>query len=279
MGTACLINKGELYTPVGILNEKAAIMIIAILGIGEAGGALARDLIAKGIQVRGWDPEPRNLPHELEFATSNPAAASSADIVLSVNWASVAVEVAREMAPVLQPDQLYADLNTAAPQLKRDIAAIIEKTGAPFVDAALMEPVLPKGLGTQVYASGSGAEQFTKKMIPLGMPVTYLDREAGSAATHKLVRSIMYKGVAAVIMECLEAAEALNMSEYARVQMLKIINNEPMIDHFVNGSIKHAKRRVHEIEAVVEMLNSIGVSAFSSQAALQRLEEIMEKTG
>lgn len=89
----------------------------------------------------------------------------------------------------------------------------------------------------------------------------------------------MYKGVAAVIMECLEAAEALNMSEYARVQMLKIINNEPMIDHFVNGSIKHAKRRVHEIEAVVEMLNSIGVSAFSSQAALQRLEEIMEKTG
>ena len=43
-------------------------MVIAILGIGEAGGALARDLIAKGVQVRGWDPEPRNLPHELEFA-------------------------------------------------------------------------------------------------------------------------------------------------------------------------------------------------------------------
>ena len=142
-------------------------MIIAILGIGEAGGTLARDLIARGVQVRGWDPEPRNLPNGLEFATSNPAAVLGADIVLSVNWASVAVEVANEVAPVLQPDQLYADLNTAAPQLKRDIAPVIEKRGALFVDAALMDPVPPKGLGTQVYASGSGAEIFAERMIPL----------------------------------------------------------------------------------------------------------------
>lgn len=254
-------------------------MIIALLGIGEAGGALARDLITNGVQVRGWDPEPRDLPRELEFAASNPEAASSADIVLSVNWASVAIEVASEVAPVLQPHQLYADLNTAAPQLKREIAAIIEKMGASFADAALMEPVLPKGLGTQVYASGSGAELFAEKMTPLGMPVKYLDREAGNAATHKLVRSILYKGVAAVIVECLAAAEALNMTEYARAQILQIIDDEAMIDRFVSGSIKHARRRVHEMEAVVEMLNSMGVSAFTSQAAVQRLKETVEKTG
>ena len=89
----------------------------------------------------------------------------------------------------------------------------------------------------------------------------------------------MYKGVAAVIMECVEAAEALNMTEYARAQMLKIIHDESMLDRFVRGSIQHARRRVHEMEAVVEMLNSIGVSAFTSQAAVQRLKEIMEKTG
>ena len=250
-------------------------MIIAILGIGEAGGTLARDLIAAGVQVRGWDPEPRMIPDGLEFASSNPAAISGADIVLSVNWASVARDVAAEVAPVLRPRQLYADLNTAAPQLKRDIAPIIETTGALFVDAALMDPVPPKGLRTQVYASGSGAEMFAEKMTPLGMPVTILDREAGNAATHKLVRSIMYKGVAAVIIECLEAAQALNMTEYARAQMLKIIYDEAMIDRFVSGSLKHAKRRVEEMEAVVEMLNSIGVSAFTSRAAMQKLKELM----
>ncbi|HJS19097.1 MAG TPA: NAD(P)-binding domain-containing protein [Anaerolineales bacterium] len=252
-------------------------MIIAILGIGEAGGTLAHDLIARGVQVRGWDPEPRNIPDGLHFASSNPDAASGANVILSVNWARVAVDVATEVAPVLQPSQLYTDMNTAAPQLKRDIAAIIEKTGAFFVDAALMDPVPPKGLRTQVYASGSGAELFAEKMTPLGMPVTYLDREAGNAATHKLVRSIMYKGVAAVIMECLEAADSLNMTEYARAQMLKIIYDEAMIDRLVSGSIKHAKRRVEEMEAVVEMLNSIGVSSFTSQASIKRLKEIMER--
>jgi len=252
-------------------------MIIAILGIGEAGNTLARDLIAAGIQVRGWDPEPRNLPNGLDFASSNLDAVSGADIVLSVNWASVAIEVANEVAPVLQPGQLYADLNTAAPQLKRDIAPIIEKSGALFIDAALMDPVPPKGLGTLVYASGSGAELFTEKMTPLGMPVICLDGQAGNAATHKLVRSIMYKGVAAVILECLEAAGKLNMTEYARIQMLKIIYDEPMLDRFVSGSIKHAKRRVDEMEAVVEMLNSIGVSAFTSQASVDRLKELAEK--
>jgi len=252
-------------------------MRIAILGIGEAGGTLARDLIAKGVRVCGWDPAPRNLPDGLDFASSNPAAVAGADIVLSVNWASVAIDVAKEVASVLKPNQLYADMNTAAPQLKRDIAPIIDKTGALFVDAALMDPVPPKGLGTQVYASGNGAERFAEKMIPLGMPVTYLDKEAGNAATHKLVRSIMYKGVAAVIIECLEAAEKLDMTEYARAQMLKIIYDEPMIDRFVSGSIKHAKRRVEEMKAVVEMLDSIGVSAFTSQAAVNRLKELMNK--
>jgi len=252
-------------------------MIIAILGIGEAGGALARDLMAKGVRVRGWDPDPRTIPDGLDFASSNPAAVSGADIGLSVNWASVAADVAAEVAPVLQPQQLFADLNTAAPQSKRDVAAIIEKSGALFVDAALMEPVLPKGLGTPVYASGSGAEVFAEQMTPLGMPVTLLDREAGQAATHKLVRSIVYKGMAAVVMECLEAAQALNVSEFARAQLLTILRDEAMIDRFVKGSIKHAQRRVHEMEAVVEMLDAIGVSAFSSQAARQRLKEIAEK--
>jgi len=251
-------------------------MIIAILGIGEAGGSFARDLIAKGVKVRGWDPEPRNIPDGLDFASGNPAAALGADIVLSVNWASVAADVATEVAPVLKPNQLFADLNTAAPQLKRDIAPIIERTGAWFVDAALMDPVPHKGLGTNVYASGSGAEAFAENMTPLGMPVTVLDKEAGNAATHKLVRSIMYKGVAAVILECLEAAEVLNMKDYARSQMMKIINDETMIDRFVSGSIKHAERRMHEMEAVVEMLDFIGVSAFTSQAAKERLKEIME---
>jgi 3-hydroxyisobutyrate dehydrogenase-like beta-hydroxyacid dehydrogenase len=114
-------------------------------------------------------------------------------------------------------------------------------------------------------------------MLPLGMAVTFLDDTAGSAATHKLVRSIAYKGVAAVVMECLEAAEALNLMDYARSQLVTLVRDEALIDRFVSGSRVHAKRRVHEMETVVEMLNAIGVSAFSSHAALQKLKELSEQ--
>jgi 3-hydroxyisobutyrate dehydrogenase-like beta-hydroxyacid dehydrogenase len=250
-------------------------MIVAVLGIGEAGGRLARDLIAAGVFVHGWDPDPPAIPEGVVFAANNPAAVIGADIVLSVNWASVAIEVAAEVAPVLRPDQLYADLNTASPQNKRDVAAIIEGTGALFVDAAVMAPILPDGLGTPVYASGSGAALFAEKMSPLGMPVTVLEGEAGVAATHKLVRSIVYKGVAAVVMECLEAGEALNMGDYARAQMMTILRDASLIDRFVEGSKRHAGRRVHEMEAVIEMLESVGVSAFTSRAALEKLKEMV----
>jgi 3-hydroxyisobutyrate dehydrogenase-like beta-hydroxyacid dehydrogenase len=251
-------------------------MIVAVLGIGEAGGILARDLIAAGIVVRGWDPAVTAIPEGLEFAADNRAAARGADIVLSVNWASVAVEVAAEVAQILEPGQLYADLNTASPQNKREVAAIIEKAGALFVDTAVMAPVPPNGLGTPVCVSGSGAALYAEKMSPLDVPVTVLEGGAGMAATHKLVRSIMYKGVAAVVMECLEAAEMLNMDEYARKQMMTILRDEAMIDRFVDGSRKHAGRRIHEMEAVVEMLDSIGVPPFTSRASLEKLKTLLE---
>lgn len=252
-------------------------MIIAILGLGEAGSAFARDLLAVGVQVRGWDPAPRSIPEGIDFAPSSIAAVSRADVVLSMNAASVAVQLAREVAPGLEPNQLYADLNTAAPQNKREVAAIVEKSGALFIDGALLDPVPSKGMRTELYASGSGARLFAEKMSPLGMSITCLDDQAGNAATHKLVRSIIYKGVGAVVMECLEAAEALNLTEYARAQLMTLLRDEAMIDRFVEGSLKHAPRRIHEMQAVVEMLDAIGVSAFTSRASLLKLKEIMER--
>ena len=177
-------------------------MIIGILGLGEAGGAFARDLAAVGIQVHGWDPAPRKVPEGIILSSSSIAAVTGADVVLSINAGSVAIQVATEIAPALIPNQLYADLNTASPQNKRAVAALIEKSGALFIDGALLDPVPAKGMRTPLAVSGSGAKLFAEKLTPLGMQVTFLDDQAGSAATHKLIRSIIYKGIGAVVMEC-----------------------------------------------------------------------------
>lgn len=87
---------------------------IAVLGLGEAGSAIARDLVAAGARVHGFDPV-RPAPEGVEAAPDASAAAAGADIVLSVTSSPVALELAETVAPVLAPGRLFADLNTAAP--------------------------------------------------------------------------------------------------------------------------------------------------------------------
>ncbi|MCB0167587.1 MAG: NAD(P)-dependent oxidoreductase [Anaerolineae bacterium] len=249
-------------------------MKIAMLGIGEAGRTIAADLIAAGVIVSGWDPEPKQIPPGVIFATGNAEAAQQADLILSINLAAAATDVAYNVLPILTPQQLFAEINTASPQTKRRVADILQPSGALVADAALMAPVPLRGLKTSVLVSGPGAQRFHTLMTPLGMPVTVLDEQVGTAATRKLIRSIAYKGIAAVVVECLAAAEPLGLEDYARQQLLTLLPNEAMIDRFVEGSRTHAVRRSREMEAVAALLEEIGVPSYTTTAALEQLKAL-----
>ncbi|MCX7850878.1 NAD(P)-binding domain-containing protein, partial [Thermus sp.] len=99
--------------------------VVAVLGLGEAGSAIAADLVALGVRVRGYDPIPERSVAGLERVGSELEAVRDAQVILSVNWARVALEVAQTVAPALGPGQLFADLNTAAPALKQSLAAAL----------------------------------------------------------------------------------------------------------------------------------------------------------
>jgi 3-hydroxyisobutyrate dehydrogenase-like beta-hydroxyacid dehydrogenase len=249
---------------------------IAMLGLGEAGSAFARDLLAQGVRVRGWDPAPKHLPEGLEFANSNADAVLGADVVLSANLAEVALDIAAELASVLTSGQIFAEMNTTSPKLKQDVEVILKPSGAAVVDVAMMAPVPPKGLFTSMLVSGAGAATFAQIMRPLGMDVMVLEAGVGVAAQHKLIRSIAYKGFAAVVIECLEAARQFGKETYAREQIAGLIGDANMIDRFVEGSIKHALRRKHEMEAVKAMLESIGVAPYTTEAAILRLDDLLK---
>ena len=252
-------------------------MRVAILGVGEVGSTLATDLLAAGVEVSGWDPNPRNLPDGLHFAESNPDATKDADLILSTNLASVTVDVAREVASSLRDGQLYADLTTASPQTKQGIESVLVDTPAEFTDVAIMAPIAISRIKTRLLASGKGASQFAEIYSQFGAPITVYDEPAGHAATLKLVRSIFYKGVAAVAIEMLDAAKKLNLESYAREQMMTLLKEEDMIDRFVEGSRIHARRRMHEMEAVMELLEALDVHTYSSDAARRSLSDLLEK--
>lgn len=246
-------------------------MHIAILGLGEVGSRLARDLLANGVHVSGWDPNPRQIPDGVAFAANNPEAAKDADLILSTNLAAVAIEVAREVLPSLRAGQIFADMNTAAPEVKREIDDLFQNSAALFTDVAIMAPILPKGIRTPTLACGQGAEAFSSFLAPHGMAVSVLPEVAGQAATQKLLRSVFYKGIAAVVIETLEAARALNLESWVREQMMTLLRDEAMIDRFVEGSRIHAERRIHEMDAVIDLLEEVDVQSYTSSAARQRL--------
>ena len=130
---------------------------VAILGLGEAGGRLAADLIALGAQVSGFDPLPGPQTEGIRPAEDVRGAVEGSDVVLSVNSSGAAVTVARDCADALAGVRLYADLNTASSAVKVAVAEVIGERGVPFADVALMAPVPQQGIATPALASGSGA--------------------------------------------------------------------------------------------------------------------------
>jgi 3-hydroxyisobutyrate dehydrogenase-like beta-hydroxyacid dehydrogenase len=250
--------------------------LIVVLGLGEAGSRLAHDLAAAGARVRGFDPV-REAPDGVEPARGPADAAAGACIVLSVNSAAVALEVAESVAPVLAQGGLFADLNTGPPALKRAAAEIVDGRGARFADVALLGVVPERGLTTPALASGSGAHVFADVFEPLGMPVTQVGSDAGAAAARKLARSVFMKGLAAAVGEALTAGERLECEDwlYTEIEAALTGADAGLLHRLIEGSRRHAGRRVEEMGAAVEMLEELGVEprvAAASEAWLRSLD-------
>jgi len=247
--------------------------VIGMLGLGEAGGLIRAGLTEAGAAVRGFDPLPETGPD----APSAADAVRGADVVLSLTTAQEARAAAESVLGALEPGQVYADANTASPELKRELAGIVAPTGAAFADVALMAPVPGHGLRTPALVSGPGAERFVALVAPLGMPVRSAGPEPGDAARRKLLRSVAWKGVAAVALEALAAARAAGCEDWMRAELVALLEADgAALDRMVAGSRRHATRRAHEMDDVAALLRELGVEPRVSDAARGWLEQLRD---
>ncbi len=246
--------------------------VVAVLGLGEAGARIAADLVAAGVEVRGYDPL-ATAPAGVARVDDPAAAASGSAAVLALTTASTALAAAESASAGLESGAIYADLNTAAPAVKHELAAIVADAGGRFADVALLGPVPARGLGTPALASGSGAQAFAEMLGPLGMPVEVVSDRPGDAATLKLLRSVFMKGLAASVLESLTAAEAAGHADWLHGEIASVVG-EPVLERLVEGSTRHAARRVEEMEAARELLLELGVEPRVVAASASVLAEI-----
>ena len=251
-------------------------MKVCVFGLGEAGSAIAADLAAGGLAVDGYDPAPVATPPDVVRHDDPRAAAEGAGLVLAITGAADAREALAQALDAIPAGSVYADLATASAGLKRDLAAQAAASGLGFADVALMAPVAGLGLRTPALVSGPAAGKVVALLAPLGMPVEHAGEEAGAAATRKLLRSIVVKGLTAVVMESMRAAEAagLGPETWDNIVAQLTAADEAFVRRLVDGTPRHAARRVHEMEAAAALLVELGVEPTMTAATSEHLRGV-----
>jgi 3-hydroxyisobutyrate dehydrogenase-like beta-hydroxyacid dehydrogenase len=250
---------------------------VCVFGLGEAGSLIAGDLaMLPGVEVHGYDPAEVATPAGVLRHDDPEAAAAGADVVLGITVAADAATALAQALDAIPRGAVYADLATASAGVQRSLAATAAGAGLGFTDVALMSPVPGRGLRTPALASGPSARAFIAAMGPLGMPVEHAGDEPGMAATRKLLRSVVIKGLTAVVVESMQAAEAagLAVETWDNITGQLAVADAGFIRRLVAGTGRHAARRVHEMEAAAELLAELGVEPIMTRATAARLHSV-----
>jgi 3-hydroxyisobutyrate dehydrogenase-like beta-hydroxyacid dehydrogenase len=250
---------------------------IAVLGLGEAGSEIARDLVAAGADVRGYDPV-APVPDGVTPRESEADAVTDADVVLSVNSSHDAMTALVHALPELPPGTIWADLNTASPGLKAELAEVAAPRQVKVVDVALMSTVPGRGLRTPMLVSGEGAAAYAQVLAGFGVTVTLQPGPAGAAITRKLLRSVFWKGMAAAVVEAVTAADAAGCGDWLRDNIRAELAgfDAATLDELLESSHKHAGRRADEMSAATVQLQELGVEPRIAAAARDQLTELRD---
>jgi 3-hydroxyisobutyrate dehydrogenase len=175
--------------------------------------------------------------------------------------------------PFLDARHTYADLNSVSPALKREIAGVVGRTGAAFVEVAVMAPVLPYGHRVPMLLGGAGAPAFADALSPYGMRLRVLSADVGTAAAVKMCRSIVVKGLEALLCECVLGASPYGADAHVFASLDESypgIDWKRLADYTMGRLVVHGERRAREMEEVAGTLRAIGVEPIMAEATARR---------
>ncbi len=238
-----------------------------VIGLGEAGATYAAALTAAGHKVTGFDPVAPTTPAGVTRATTAAEACEGADVVLVMTGAAAARSVAQECLPVLPAGSCYADFTSSSPEVMRELGELPSK--ADFADVAILGPVAALGEKTPLMVSGPGAQTIADLLRPLGVEVEIAEGEPGAAMAHKLLRSVLMKSLASVVVEAVTAGKAAGLEQWIRGQIANQLagDGQAVIDRFLTGTAKHALRRSKEMQETANYLSELGVPAEMTAAS------------
>jgi 3-hydroxyisobutyrate dehydrogenase-like beta-hydroxyacid dehydrogenase len=257
---------------------------IAVIGLGEAGGIFANGLAASGkFEVAGYDALLKDSAAEhvirakiasmgIAQCLSLEQACRGAEIIFSAVTAAASKEVAEDASRYLKPGQFFLDLNSVSPTTKRASAAAIERSGAAYVEGAVMAPVGPAGIAVEILLAGKRAQELAAILSSAGMNLEVVSTAIGKASAIKMCRSIMIKGMEALAVECFVTARGYGIED----QIIDSLNRSfPGTDWEKRGAymtsrvLQHGRRRAAELREVAVTVAEAGLTPHMAPAAAE----------
>lgn len=255
---------------------------VALIGLGEVGGLLADELAARAAlsayDVKFEDlasaPSRKVRAQSIRRGGDHADAVRDAEIVISAVTAAQTVAAATASAAGLAAGAWYFDLNSASPGAKAQAAEAINATGARYVEASVMSPFPPKRCTCPILLGGPHATAFAPVARELGFNgVEVYAAEYGKTSAAKLCRSVMVKGVEALICESLLAARHYGVEDAVLGSLRDLFpgSDWPTLSRYmISRAIEHGRRRAEEMREAAQTVSQAGVVPLMSSAAAER---------
>lgn len=258
------------------MTEEQKRPTIGLVGFGEAAAAFAEGWRGEGVDAAIHAFDIKTQSNDVKIARDKwkaydrfkvtgypdlPAALADASIVFSLVTADQAETAAADAAPYLAAGVFFFDCNSCSPGAKRQSAARMEARGVRYVDTAVMSPVHPKLHRAPILVSGPHAADGLAILDRLDMSAKLVEGDVGRASSIKMIRSIMMKGLEALVLECVLSGRKAGVDD----EVLSSLDvTYPGFDwkgkaaYMMERALTHGRRRASEMREVAKTVEELG---------------------
>ncbi|WP_342131451.1 NAD(P)-dependent oxidoreductase [Hydrogenophaga sp. OTU3427] len=266
---------------------------IGLIGYGEVGRIFGAGLRPQAgvTAVSAWDLQLAQPASAAGMATRArqdgiaPVAGvaelcDAAELVISAVTASNTLAVAQAAAPHLRPGSVFLDLNSASPGTKQQCAALIDGAGAHYVEAGVMTSVPPYGIRVPMLLGGARAAELADVLQAWGMDARAVAERVGVASAIKMCRSVMIKGLEALVIESYTTARAYGVEDHVLPTLAETF---PGIDwpqtgaYFYSRVAQHGQRRAEEMREAAQTVREAGFEPFMAAAIADKQQWVADQ--
>ncbi|KQW01212.1 NAD(P)-dependent oxidoreductase [Rhizobacter sp. Root1221] len=257
---------------------------IGLAGYGEVGRILAEDLTRHGVVVRAidlkfgqdsaGDPLRRHAAeHGVQVVASHRGVAEVSDLVISAVTASQTLAVAEACAPGCGAGTWFLDLNSASPGAKARAAQGVNAAGGRYVEGAVMTSVPPYRIRVPLLLGGPDAAGLVEQINAFGFQARVASDRLGVASATKMCRSVIIKGMEAMMIESLTTARHHGVEDAVLASLAETfpgVDWEQQAAYFFQRVIEHGRRRSEEVREVAQTVREAGLTPWSADGTADR---------